>query len=208
MTSNQHASYNKLLNAHTEEQAQPGYRGAPIRYKHTYELDSFHQTGPHSKVRVTYNMSKDRSQKTLKPDGCIIKSRVADLNVYWPRQAFDFRISVSTEMPGPSLRCFMRKLISVSRVSARRTQPLPLQRPRLLRAPDRPSRPHEGRGGPKPGTAPPRNRGRVRLGPGALGRGGKGDGRDAAAERVPRDDLGHAQYDSNVRGSGCWFGLR
>jgi polynucleotide 5'-triphosphatase len=34
------------------------------------------------------------------PNGVLEKTRVADLNIYSPNQAFDYRISVSLENPG------------------------------------------------------------------------------------------------------------
>ena len=99
MTQSQHANYNKLLNARVEEQSSPEYQGVPIRYKHTYELDAFHETTA-GRIRVTYTMDKTRKNKTLKENGCVLKHRLADLNVFWPNQPFDFRVSVSTENPG------------------------------------------------------------------------------------------------------------
>jgi hypothetical protein len=83
----------------------------PLQYVHTRELDRFYEL-PHAqlpaippsvrasmnqrhrcKVRVTHN------QKTGEELARIIKIRVADLDVYSPRTAFDWRISVNLEMP-------------------------------------------------------------------------------------------------------------
>ena len=33
-------------------------------------------------------------------NGCVLKARIADMNVYSPKRIFDFRISISTEIPG------------------------------------------------------------------------------------------------------------
>lgn len=85
-----------------------------MSYKHTYETDTFYELSqagalqlPRSiasgvqynaraankpKVRVTTD------QKTGKEIAKIIKARVADIDVYSPRTAFDWRISVNVEM--------------------------------------------------------------------------------------------------------------
>lgn len=79
---------------------------------HTRELDRFyelptsqlpaiplsvrpllHQRGHRTKVRVTHD------QKTGEQLAQIIKIRIADLDVYSPGTAFDWRVSVNLEMP-------------------------------------------------------------------------------------------------------------
>ncbi|KAI9885437.1 MAG: hypothetical protein M1823_002743 [Watsoniomyces obsoletus] len=85
----------------------------PLQYVHTRELDRFyelptsqlpasiplsvrpllHSRGHRTKVRVTHD------QKTGEQLAQIIKIRIADLDVYSPRTAFDWRVSVNLEMP-------------------------------------------------------------------------------------------------------------
>lgn len=82
-----------------------------MSYVHTFESDSFFelsQTGvlslpasisrqlnpPHRKAKVRVTIDK----KTGKEIARIIKVRVADLDVYSPCTAFDWRVSVNIEM--------------------------------------------------------------------------------------------------------------
>lgn len=105
MTEKQHKRYNQILNARVEESAAKAYRGAPIKYSHRYETDEFYSAdgqpsgpGRGKKVRVT------RDQKTgqIPENGVITKERVADMNVFSPKRAFDFRISINIERPSAS----------------------------------------------------------------------------------------------------------
>ncbi|ORY61043.1 CYTH-like domain-containing protein [Leucosporidium creatinivorum] len=104
MTINQHKSFNHLLNSRVEEAAHPEYKDAVVRYMHTREVDSFHDvpsptgSGPKRKVRVTRDQ-KDPS-KVLR---VVEKTRIADMNIFSPKRLFDWRISVSVEVPEPSL---------------------------------------------------------------------------------------------------------
>ncbi|KPV72955.1 uncharacterized protein RHOBADRAFT_17483 [Rhodotorula graminis WP1] len=100
MTVNQHKAFNMLLNSRVEEAAQPSYASARVRYAHTRELDTFHdvpahQGQPRRKVRVT------RDQKDKSKVHAVEKVRVADMNVFSPKRRFDWRVSVSLEMPAP-----------------------------------------------------------------------------------------------------------
>ncbi|GJN94258.1 hypothetical protein Rhopal_007332-T1 [Rhodotorula paludigena] len=100
MTVNQHKAFNLLLNSRVEESAHPSYPAAPVRYAHTRELDTFHDVtvpggGGRRKVRVT------RDQKDKSRVSAVEKVRVADMNVFSPKRRFDWRVSVSLEMPAP-----------------------------------------------------------------------------------------------------------
>ncbi|RPB27672.1 mRNA triphosphatase CET1 [Terfezia boudieri ATCC MYA-4762] len=83
----------------------------PMKYRHTKERDTFHEVPPREmqtlpplvmkllgngnkkpKIRLT----TDESGTVIKK---IIKCRVADLNVFSPGTAFDWRVSVNLEMP-------------------------------------------------------------------------------------------------------------
>lgn len=81
MTMQQHAHYNQILN---------GLVGSNknVRYKHTKECDQFANC-QYGKVRQTL---VDNRLKEI-----IIKTRVADLNVFIPSMEFDYRISVNIE---------------------------------------------------------------------------------------------------------------
>ncbi|KAI9833891.1 MAG: hypothetical protein M1819_003400 [Sarea resinae] len=121
MTEAQHRTLNEFLNKalinSQPPKATPGSSEPPpprtrmpMRYVHTHERDSFYELQPHAystlppsiraqlnprhkvKVRVTTD------QKTNKVLAKIVKARVADLDVYSPRTAFDWRVSVNLEM--------------------------------------------------------------------------------------------------------------
>ena len=82
-----------------------------MTYVHTYECDSFYelsqsaalslpasirgQLNPrHSKAKIRVTTD----QKTGKELAKIVKVRVADIDVYSPRTAFDWRVSINVEM--------------------------------------------------------------------------------------------------------------
>lgn len=115
---NQHKAFNMLLNSRVEEAAQPAYASARVRYAHTRELDTFHdvpahQGQPRRKVRVT------RDQKDKTKVHAVEKVRVADMNVFSPKRRFDWRVSVSLEMPGASSLASSLSTLSSSRRAAR-----------------------------------------------------------------------------------------
>jgi hypothetical protein len=112
---NQHRELNKFLNqCFQDSQPRPGapVTRIPMKYVHTKERDTFHELPPSQyalfppslkevflsgrgkpRVRVTTDT------KTEKVLHSIVKTRVADLNVYCPTSLFDFRISVNIEFP-------------------------------------------------------------------------------------------------------------
>lgn len=111
MTEAQHRALNGFLNNALVE-SQPPQR-TRMAYVHTYENDTFYdmsqngalslpasirkQIDPRNprtipKIRVTHN------KKTGEEIAKIIKARVADIDVYSPRTAFDWRVSVNVEM--------------------------------------------------------------------------------------------------------------
>lgn len=104
---------NKYLNELTQEafiQAQRGER-QEILYDHPHEVDEFFELtndgrqnlnssiqqylNPNHKPRV--RRTKDRNTGQLKAQ--IIKSRIADMEIYNPNTDFDCRISISIESP-------------------------------------------------------------------------------------------------------------
>ncbi|KAJ3268444.1 mRNA-capping enzyme subunit beta [Terramyces sp. JEL0728] len=81
MTMQQHAHYNQLLNALV-------HSNNKVRYKHTKECDQF-VNSRYGKIRQT--LVEDKLKEI------IIKTRIADLNVFMPSMEFDYRISVNIE---------------------------------------------------------------------------------------------------------------
>lgn len=66
-----------------------------ISYAHLHLVDSFYE-GEHrsEKIRVTRDERSGEVLETLR------KVRLGDLNVYCPKRACDWRVSVNVEMPG------------------------------------------------------------------------------------------------------------
>ena len=108
MTEKQHKNYNQYLNkAYMDSHPQANGSGSskprrvPISYKHTKQIDQIYQyvnADPNSrgnKIRVTTNAQGDVLEM-------IIKENLGHLNVYSPRTAFDWRISINNERRGLS----------------------------------------------------------------------------------------------------------
>lgn len=83
-----------------------------MKYVHTRERDLFHDLPPSASTLIPPSLRtqffsgrfKPRvrvttDSKTGRPLNKIVKSRVADLNIYCPSAAFDWRISVNVELP-------------------------------------------------------------------------------------------------------------
>ncbi|KAF8073911.1 CYTH-like domain-containing protein [Lyophyllum atratum] len=96
MTVAQHKHYNSLLNNLKNASTQPSHPASPLGYSHLHLVDSFYPSeNPHDrdKIRVT------RDEKTGSVIACMRKIRLGDLNIYSPRRAADWRISVNLEVP-------------------------------------------------------------------------------------------------------------
>ena len=65
-----------------------------ISYAHLHLKDSFYTGERNDKIRVTRD---ERSGEVLE---VLRKVRLADLNIYCPKRACDWRISVNVEVPG------------------------------------------------------------------------------------------------------------
>ncbi|KAJ6508934.1 mRNA capping enzyme [Mycena sanguinolenta] len=92
----QHKHYNTRLNELKISSAQPGFPSTPLAYTHLHLVDSFYPTdNPHDKekIRVT------RDEKTGAVVECMRKIRLGDLNIFSPKRAADWRISVNIEVP-------------------------------------------------------------------------------------------------------------
>ncbi|EIW51553.1 mRNA capping enzyme [Trametes versicolor FP-101664 SS1] len=97
MSAKQHQHYNELLNKlkTTPTSAHPS---STLAYQHLHLVDTFYAQdggGRGDKVRVT------RDEKTGTVLECVRKIRLADLNIYSPKRAADWRISVNLEVPVP-----------------------------------------------------------------------------------------------------------
>lgn len=98
--------------------ASPKQRRVPITYKHTRQIDLIYgfPNEPNSpkaeKVRVTKN------EKTGEVTATIIKDNLAHLNIYSPKSAFDWRISINNERNGRPVYLGLR-LIWCSWITAR-----------------------------------------------------------------------------------------
>jgi hypothetical protein len=106
----QHKLLNGFLNTCYQNSRQDPRR-IPIDYDHRYESDQFYELNvdgiralpptitpfldPRHRPRVRITSDRD----TLKPTARIIKSRIADIEIYNPATDFDYRISISVESP-------------------------------------------------------------------------------------------------------------
>ncbi|KAI8979022.1 CYTH-like domain-containing protein [Pilobolus umbonatus] len=113
MTLEQHRFFNNLLNDLVNKTQARDYKGERIKYKHTNEKDRFYEGQNRGKVRVTV----DQATGQIVPNGIIEKIRVSDINIHCPNQTFDYRISISIELPRPkptSLPSFERNKDRIS----------------------------------------------------------------------------------------------
>ena len=73
----------------------PSHVGSPLNYSHRYLVDSFYSadSSDRDKIRVT------RDEKTNDILECMRKVRLGNLDIYSPKRAADWRISVNLEVP-------------------------------------------------------------------------------------------------------------
>ncbi|KAF9983101.1 mRNA-capping enzyme subunit beta [Mortierella antarctica] len=96
MTLEQHAHFNTILNNRLVQLQRIEPKERHERYEHTYEIDQFFASSQ-GKTRVT----KDQKTNQVVPNGIVQKGRIADIDVFSPRNPFDFRVSVNIEVPVP-----------------------------------------------------------------------------------------------------------
>ena len=91
----QHKHYNTLLNRLKYESSLPSHVGSPLDYSHRYLVDSFYPSegNDRDKIRVT------RDEKAGSALECMRKMRLGNLNIYSPKRAADWRVSVNLEIP-------------------------------------------------------------------------------------------------------------
>lgn len=83
-----------------QETAQPDYPSSRVRYAHTREVDTFHEVPiPGGSGRRKIRVTRDQRDET-KVLRVLQKERIADMNVFSPKRLFDWRLSVSMELPG------------------------------------------------------------------------------------------------------------
>lgn len=93
----QHEHFNKLLNELRTASSQPGHPSTTLAYDHLRLVDSFYSSegsGDRDKIRVT------RNEKTNEVIESLRKVRLGNLDIYSPKRAADWRISVNVEVPG------------------------------------------------------------------------------------------------------------
>lgn len=102
MSMEQHHAYNQLLNGAVGFSA--GYpSGSKISYKHHREVDYFYDVRlQNSGVTAHIRVTRDSKTHEIVPNCIVSKRRIADLNVYVPNRAFDYRISINSETPFPA----------------------------------------------------------------------------------------------------------
>lgn len=88
MSPAQHAKINELLNSAVE------HSEGKFKYKRQQETDLFYRDPDGGgKIRVT------KESKSFQTIAAIKKIRIADLNIFCPNMAFDYRISINVEEP-------------------------------------------------------------------------------------------------------------
>ncbi|KAI0081612.1 mRNA triphosphatase CET1 [Panus rudis PR-1116 ss-1] len=98
MTTAQHKHFNTLLNDLKLNSTQPGHPTTPVNYQHLHLVDTFYPTDnprDKEKIRVT------RDEKTNEVKECMRKIRLGSLDIYSPKRAADWRISVNLEVAAP-----------------------------------------------------------------------------------------------------------
>ncbi|KAG9227475.1 hypothetical protein PLEOSDRAFT_1046018 [Pleurotus ostreatus PC15] len=96
MSMHQHKHYNNLLNNLMNTSHQSNRPSPPLEYNHLHLIDTFYPVeGQRQKVRVT------REEQSGKVQECMKKIRLGDLNIYSPKRAADWRVSVNLEVPVP-----------------------------------------------------------------------------------------------------------
>jgi len=110
VSKHQHKHFNQLLNG---LKTAPSQSSTPLDYHHLYLVDSFYQAdgNEREKVRVT------RNEKTNQVVECVRKVRLGDLNIYSPKRAADWRVSVNVELPGAFLCYACICLSNIQKVS-------------------------------------------------------------------------------------------
>ncbi|GMK57790.1 hypothetical protein CspeluHIS016_0406240 [Cutaneotrichosporon spelunceum] len=92
LTKHNHKWLNEVLNKQVEAAAGTPH---PLRYRRERQIDESHRTRA-GKVRVSREMENGKAGRVI---AVVRKSRLGDLNVVSPNEAFDWRISCNVEEP-------------------------------------------------------------------------------------------------------------
>ncbi|KAG1792952.1 CYTH-like domain-containing protein [Suillus plorans] len=95
MSLNQHRHFNNMLNDLKRISSQPSHPTSPLEYTHVKVVDSFYLSEDREKIRVT---REEKSNTVLE---ITRKIRLGNLNIFSPKRAADWRVSVSLEVPVP-----------------------------------------------------------------------------------------------------------
>jgi len=96
MTKHQNMSLNNLLNSATQQSIQTPH---PIKFFRARHIDEFYHHAGSSRGGGKIRVSRNRDGSIV-PGGVIQKRSHGHMNVYSPRSALDWRVSVATEDPG------------------------------------------------------------------------------------------------------------
>jgi len=97
MTKHQNMTFNQLLNGATQTSNQP-QSPFPIQFFRAKQIDTFYSISSSQRGGGKVRVSRDKAGNVIE-GGVIIKKNEGNLNVYSPRTALDWRVSVSTEQP-------------------------------------------------------------------------------------------------------------
>lgn len=141
MTREQHMLMNQYLNEAVERSKAPGrtaiqYHGRRVEVDRFYEMPAAVRQAlpefshkflkPHSKIRVTTELSKAENGKERFKEA-LVKLRVDSMDVICPLDPFDFRVSVNLEIPyGGSMQA-LREAIEEGGWRYRRKDRIPYQ---------------------------------------------------------------------------------
>ncbi|KAH8085402.1 mRNA capping enzyme [Cristinia sonorae] len=95
MSLSQHKHFNNMLNNLKTSSSQPGHPATPLDYTHLHLIDTFYQSDTKEKIRVT------RDEKSGTVLACMQKVRLGNLDIYSPKRAADWRVTVNLEIPVP-----------------------------------------------------------------------------------------------------------
>ncbi|THH16859.1 hypothetical protein EW146_g3830, partial [Bondarzewia mesenterica] len=96
MSAVQHKHFNHLLNNLKAASGEPGHHSSPLSYTHLRLVDNFYVSDnprERDKIRVT------RDEKTNEVVECLRKVRLDNLDIYSPKRAADWRVTVNLEVP-------------------------------------------------------------------------------------------------------------
>ena len=102
----QHKHFNELLNSLEASSRQASHPTSPLRYHHSYLVDSFYSSRSNDKIRVT------RDEKSGEVKEVVQKVRMGNLDIFSPKRFADWRVSVNLEIPGVS-RTLQNNITSV-----------------------------------------------------------------------------------------------